>query len=200
MKMSAARITLLASLALSGVTLHYFVPQVDVVKAVGTEVKRNDIPNSATDTMPSGRTRDVYEMQAITASGKTIVYVNEDVFPIKKNSSEVQTTFAAAASQGDFVRVRHYGWRVQLFDWYPNALSVRPAKGEASPLPYGLLISLAVIWGGIVYLYIAIAARRKRRIEAKREAARQRDSDERNRIAANEAARLSQYDDFIGKD
>ena len=136
--------------------LHYFLPQRDIVKVVGTDVKRMDIGDKAWgwDKPDAGTqdntTRDVRYIQTIRPNGKTIVYRNEDTgwgfpFYFKFDSSDVSAKASDLANRKDvqWVAVRHYGWRVKLFSIFPNATSMKEVRG-----PDALLIP----WFNIVFI------------------------------------------------
>lgn len=123
------------------VLLNYYLPSRDVVRVVGTEVKRIDIGKGAPfwDRADIGTndeaTRDVRFINAEFESGKTKVYRNEDTgwgFPpyFKFDSSDV-TAQAQSLSKGEdqWVAVRHYGWRIRLFSIFPNATSIKKVSG-----------------------------------------------------------------------
>ena len=99
--------------------LHYALPQVDVVRIVGTDVRRVD-----TDT--TGATRDVYFIQTQTLDGAPRVYRNEDNwFYFKFDTADLQTKVKSLAEKKAVVAVRHYGWRLQMFSTFPNAVGVK---------------------------------------------------------------------------
>ncbi len=136
--------------------LHYFLPQRDIVKVVGNEVKRMDIGDKAWgwDKPDAGTrdnvTRDVRSIYAIRPNGKTIVYRNEDTgwgfpFYFKFDSSDVSAKASDLSTRKDvqWVAVRHYGWRIKLFSIFPNATSIKEVRG-----PDALLIP----WFNIVFI------------------------------------------------
>jgi len=140
--------------------LHYFLPQRDIVKIVGTEVKRMDIGDDAVgwDKPDAGTrsnvSRDVRLIYAIRPNEKTIVYRNEDTgwgfpFYFKFDSSDIATLASDLSNRNQdevqWVAVRHYGWRIKLFSIFPNATSMKKVSG-----PDVLLIP----WFNIVFLSI----------------------------------------------
>jgi len=126
---------------IGAVLLNYYLPSRDVVRIVGTEVKRIDVKKGAPfwDRADIGTndesTRDVRFINAAFPSGKTKVYRNEDTgwgFPpyFKFDSSDVTAKAQGLENQEDqWVAVRHYGWRIRLFSIFPNATSIKTVDG-----------------------------------------------------------------------
>lgn len=122
--------------------VHYYLPQRDIVKVVGTDVKRMDIrdgspfwdrPDAGTEDRTS---RDVRFISTIKESGKTMVYRNEDTgwsfpFYMKFDSSDLSAKADAMADkEGEtWVAVSHYGWRVKIFSIWPNATKIKRVDG-----------------------------------------------------------------------
>ncbi|GGX73659.1 hypothetical protein GCM10011309_24680 [Litorimonas cladophorae] len=144
------------------VFLNYFLPQNDVVRIVGVDMKRVDIDKDdpfwdrADIGTNEGATRDVRFINTETPKGRTRVYRNEDTgwgFPpyFKFNSSDVTAQAQALAKDDDqWVAVRHYGWRIRMFSIFPNATSMKRVSGpDVFIFPYfniffiGLLL---VLW------------------------------------------------------
>ena len=136
--------------------LHYFLPSKDVVRVVGTDVKRMDIdkgwgwdkPDAGTN---ANETRDVRFINAEKSNGKPRVYRNEDTnwsWPpyFKFDSGDLNAQAQALSKQDEqWVVVGHYGWRIKLFSIFPNAYSVKRVSG-----PDVLIIP----WFNIVFLTI----------------------------------------------
>jgi len=149
--------------------LHYALPQVDVVRAVGVEIKRIDDTNPDAGT-PS--TRDVYQLQMETPDGDPKVYRNEDnLFYLKFDSADLQAQVQSFAADKQLVALRHYGWRLTLFSAFPNAIKVWPVEEGYRHIPiFNTLVILAL--GSILYLIYrrttrAVAAARQL-VETKR--------------------------------
>jgi len=161
---------------IGAVLLNYYLPDRDIVRIVGTEVKRIDVGKGAPfwDKGDIGTneeaTRDVRFINGVLENGKTKVYRNEDTgwgFPpyFKFNSSDV-TAQAQDLSQieGQWVAVRHYGWRIRLFSIFPNATSIKRVSG-----PDALLIPwFNIVFIGILLLIWFILWRKIRAWKAKR--------------------------------
>ncbi len=153
----------------AAVFLNYFLPGRDVVRIVGTEVKRIDVDKGApfwdrADIgTEEGRTRDVRFINAEYPSGRTRVYRNEDTgwgFPpyFKFDSGDVTAQAQSLSQQPEqWVAVRHYGWRIKLFSIFPNATSIKKVSGpDVLLIPWlnisiiGMLLGLwFVIWRAI---------------------------------------------------
>lgn len=133
------------------VALHYSLPQVDVVRAVGVEIKRLDIKESDTG---QTRTRDVYQLQMETPGGDPKVYRNEDnLFYLKFNSADIQAQVQSFAADKQLVALRHYGWRLRLFSTFPNAIKVWPVEEGYRHIPVFNILVLIGLGSLIVFLY-----------------------------------------------
>ncbi|MXN64511.1 DUF1523 family protein [Stappia sp. GBMRC 2046] len=155
---------------------HYTLPGHDVVRIVGTDVKRMDIgasslfwaaPDAGTNTEG---TRDVRFINAVWPDGKPRVYRNEDTDwgwpPYLKFDSSSVTAQAQALAQHDsaWVAVTHYGWRIKFFTIFPNIISIREVSGpDAIVIPWfniAFLSTLAII--AILVFHLARAFKRNR--------------------------------------
>ena len=128
-------------LIIGSVFLNYFLPQRDIVQIVGVDMKRVDIDtddpfwDKGDIGTNENATRDVRFINTETPRGKTRVYRNEDTgwgFPpyFKFNSSDVTAQAQALAKDdGQWVAVRHYGWRIRMFSIFPNATSMKRVAG-----------------------------------------------------------------------
>lgn len=174
---------------LMGAALHYALPQVDVVRLIGTDVKRVDTEQTAGDGETSGsvRTTDVYFVLAETDQGDPRNYRNEDALLYGKfDSSNLHTRARSISQQEDnLVAVRHYGWRVPLFSMFPNAVKVWEVEPGYRHFPLFNIVFLTLLTGGIGYL----AWRIRSLLVARREAARA------EREAQAERERLAQGGD-----
>lgn len=152
------RILAIILILLVGATLHYNLPQRDIVQIVGTDVKRIDIkkgafgwgrPDAGTDQFD---TRDVRFINTVRANGKASVYRNEDTDwgwpPYFKFDTGNLTAEAQKISKENetWVAVRHYGWRIPLWSIYPNAVSIKRVDGPDTRLiPVFNIIFLSVL-------------------------------------------------------
>ncbi len=156
--------------------LHYTLPGRDIVRLVGTDVKRMDVgryalfwakPDAGTN---QNSTRDVRFINAVTPKGKTKVYRNEDTdwsWPpyLKFDSGDVTAEAQNLAQQDDaWVAITHYGWRVKLFSIFPNTVKLRQVEGpDVVLIPWfniAFLALLALILFAIVRLMRRFKARR----------------------------------------
>ncbi len=140
--------------------LHYTLPQQDIVRVVGTEVRRVDVNENSifwaqTDVgnNPTTVNRDVRFIETIRDNGKPMVYRNEDTgwgWPpyFKLNSSNLQATtsdLVSTRNDPQWVVVRHYGWRNEFLSIFPNAVGVRAVDGPDVRLIPWLNIVLLVL-------------------------------------------------------
>lgn len=130
--------------------LHYTLPQVDLVRVTDTHEQRIDAGGSSwfwahkdpgTTQGPVGR--DVFFIQTQRVNKGVMVYRNEDTgwgWPpfFKFNSANLQAQandLRATPENPQFAMVRHYGWRIELFSIYPNALSIWPVESAEAQKP-----------------------------------------------------------------
>ena len=156
---------ILVALAAGGF-LTYTLPSNDIVRIVGSEVRRVEIgPNGlfwagGEPTDPNSGNRDVKFISAVLENGKTRVYRNEDtgwIWPpyFKYDSSNLHaqaTDLKSTAADPRWVNVTSYGWRISWLSIYPNAISVRPVAGpDVRPFNWPAQLILALI-GAFLFL------------------------------------------------
>ena len=165
--------------------LHYTLPQTDIVRITDTYESRvepgeNPLFWSQTSPGPNGVVppRDVFFLQTVKASGGAMVYRNEDTgwgWPpyFKFDTATLQAEAADLRSTGadpQWVAVRHYGWRMELFTVYPNVLSVWAVDGpDTRVIPWvsiAILVTLAAFCWGIWVRWVRF---REARIDPKLE-------------------------------
>ena len=126
--------------------LDYTLPSIDVVKIVGTEVVRTEVPDRAffwvnrAPTPDGTGNRDIRFINSVFPNERSRVYRNEDTgwrWPpyFKFDSGNLQAEAQRFVGGDSWAVVRHYGWRLTTLSIYPNALSIRDA---ASPSDVGL--------------------------------------------------------------
>lgn len=168
------------------VMLNYALPQVDVVRAVGVEIKRVDVTQDASGQQ---RTSDVYFLQMETPNGQPRVYRNEDNLLYGKfDAANLQAQIQSFAASKQLVALRHYGWRLTLFSTFPNAVKAWPVEEGYRHIPvFNILVLLGL--AGIAFL----GARRVRRASQVREENRRTRNAERAAAtaAAAQAAELT---------
>jgi hypothetical protein len=170
--------TVLLMLLLVG---HYTLPQVDVVRVVGTENRRIEFgwnsffwasPDAGTAT--TGAARDVFFIQGVDAEGAAVVFRNEDTGwgwpPYFKFSSHDMQAIASSLVSGpeapQWVAVTHYGWRSELLTIFPNALRLSPVEGpEARVIPWGSLAILGALAVGLLALWRVLILLRRAYID-----------------------------------
>ena len=156
---------------------HYSLPSRDIVRIVGTDVKRMDVgtggwwwaePDAATEAQ---RTRDVRFINAFWPNGKPRVYRNEDTnwsFPpyLKFDSSNLTANaqgFVSTEAQPVWVVVTHYGWRIELLSMFPNAVGVRRAESvDETLIPWFNIVFFCAL-GGLIWTIYAFLRRLRRR-------------------------------------
>lgn len=142
--------------------LHYNLPQTDIARITDTYSKRIDFGENtffwgAADVGTDGtaRNRDVFFIQARLASGRVMVYRNEDTgwgWPpyFKFNTANLQAEAAdlrSTEAQPIWVVVRHYGWRNEFLTIFPNAIGVRRVEGpDATSIPWLNIVILTVLF------------------------------------------------------
>ncbi len=160
------------------VFLNYFLPQNDVVRIVGVDMKRVDVDKNAPGWdrgdigTNEGSTRDVRFINTETPKGKTRVYRNEDTgwgFPpyFKFNSSDVTAQAQGLAKDDDqWVAVRHYGWRIRMFSIFPNATSMKRVDGpNASVFPFFNIVFIGLLLLLWFTLWRAVSRWKAKRID-----------------------------------
>lgn len=145
---------------------HYTLPQNDIVRVTDTYEKRIDFgenslfwaqADAGTDTGTVNR--DVFFIQTIQRNDKPMVYRNEDTgwgWPpyFKFDTSNLQTEAADLKSTKDdpqWVRITHYGWRIEFWTIFPNAIGVEAVDDpNARTIPWLniaiLLVFFAIVW------------------------------------------------------
>jgi len=176
MKFSAKiKYSLLAvSILLVVSVLHYYLPHTQVVQIIGTDVKRLDsTARGKTDgsLQEKGKqkvvtVRDVRFINAVSKSGKTEVFRNEDTgwgLPpyFKFNSADVtaQAQSFTIAEEKPWILVKYYGWRIHIFDMFPNVISLKQATRDHTNFPLFNIVFLCLLGAGGYY-----AVRRFRRL------------------------------------
>ncbi|MGB6229160.1 MAG: DUF1523 family protein [Litorimonas sp.] len=163
---------------IGAVLLNYYLPDRDIVQVVGTEVIRFDIEPDAPfwertqADEDAQRTRDVRLINTEKANGKPMVYRNEDTgwgWPpyFKFDSDNVFTQAKSFERQSDqWVAIRHYGWRLEIFSIYPNATSMKRVDGpDARLIPWFNIVFIALLLGLWFYLWRMVRRWKARRID-----------------------------------
>lgn len=179
--------------------LHYFLPQVDVVRIVGTDVKRVDTKGSATaeNSDVAVRTTDVYFILTETMDGEPRNYRNEDALIYGKFDSSNLHTRARSIGQNEqnLVAVRHYGWRLTIFSMFPNAVKIWEVEPGYRHLPIFNILFLTLLAGGIGYIFWKIRNFRQRLSD--RQKAREAERVIENKAQNQDEERQRVLDDFL---
>lgn len=188
--------------------LHYFLPQVDVVRIVDTDIKRVDTEQVADEAAPEAglRSSDVYFVLAEDVNGNPRNYRNEDALLYGKwDSSDLNTRARSIAQRTDnLVAVRHFGWRVPLLSMFPNAISVWEVEPGYRHIPVVNILILGLLAVGLGYIGLRIRRRRLAMAElrATRQAERAADiaRKEREQAERETGDRNRALDNFLSDD
>ena len=161
------------ALLLVAAAAHYTLPQNDVVRVVNTEVRRVDLGETSrwfwarSDTgLSASDSRDIRFIETIRPDGDPMVYRNEDTgwgWPpyFKFDSANLQARaqdLISSREDPEWVAVRHYGWRSDIFSIFPNAVAVTPVAGpEVDIFPWRMVIALGVLV--LIVLAVAVVLR-----------------------------------------
>lgn len=150
----------------AGGVLSYSLPKHIVVNINGSEVKRVDNSGNAVDvrTPSINNSRDVYYINA-SALDKSEVFTfrNEDTkfnFPwyFKFDSAEVQSRAKLVEANNNgkdqraYALVTYYGWRIPMFNMFPNAVDVRSWESSEPPFPVFNTVFLSLL--GLITLVL----------------------------------------------
>jgi hypothetical protein len=149
-------------IVLVATVLHYNLPRTQVAQIVGTDVKRLDSVKgkSADNSRGKGlKVRDVRFINAQSQSGKVEVFRNEDTgwgWPpyMKFNSADITAeaqTFATAEGK-PWVLLKYYGWRIRIFDMFPNIISLKQVSRDYKHIPWFNFVFLLVLAGGSLFV------------------------------------------------
>lgn len=112
----------------------YCMPHYSVAVISGVEVKRmNENENTPNNKEVKTLARDVYFVQTYDPKDQksVTVYRNEDTrfsfpFYFKFNSADISALAQSLVNQQ--VEVQYYGWRINLFNMFPNVIFLKPLK------------------------------------------------------------------------
>ncbi|OPG26062.1 DUF1523 family protein [Helicobacter pylori] len=115
----------------------YCMPHYSVAVISGVEVKRmNENENTPNNKEVKTLARDVYFVQTYDPKDQksVTVYRNEDTrfgfpFYFKFNSADISALAQSLVNQQ--VEVQYYGWRINLFNMFPNVIFLKPLKENA---------------------------------------------------------------------
>ncbi|WRC06238.1 DUF1523 family protein [Helicobacter pylori] len=115
----------------------YCMPHYSATVISGVEVKRmNENENTPNNKEVKTLARDVYFVQTYDPKDQksVTVYRNEDTrfgfpFYFKFNSADISALAQSLVNQQ--VEVQYYGWRINLFNMFPNVIFLKPLKEGA---------------------------------------------------------------------
>jgi hypothetical protein len=164
---------LIVALAVAAL-LHWTLPSRDIVRILGTEVARSKAETTTQGGQVVSVARDIRFIQAVTPGGATRVYRNEDTnwgWPpyFKFDSADLQAQASNLVSTPEapkWVAVTHYGWRIQFFNIYPNAVGIRPVEGpDVTLIPWLNILILVCLAALGVLIWRMLAQFRERVID-----------------------------------
>ncbi|GAA8302999.1 DUF1523 family protein [Helicobacter pylori] len=133
----------------------YCMPHYSAAVISGVEVKRmNENENTPNNKEVKTLARDVYFVQTYDPKDQksVTVYRNEDTrfgfpFYFKFNSADISALAQSLVNQQ--VEVQYYGWRINLFNMFPNVIFLKPLKENAEmSKPVFSWILYALLLGG----------------------------------------------------
>ena len=149
--------------------LHKNLPRTEVVKITGTDVKRIDQSgtkpkavekNNQNDTI--AMTADVRFINAISKTGKAMVFRNEDTgwgwppyFKFDSADLTAEAQAFALSEKETWVLVTYYGWRIRIFSMFPNAVSLKKVDRNYTHFP---LFNVTFV---VLMLILGLILRRK---------------------------------------
>ena len=171
-------VVLLIAAAIVIAFLHYFLPSRDVVRIVGVDVKRVDVsapkPESSGGNAAFSPTKDVRYINTVWPSRKPRVYRNEDTgwgFPwyFKFDSGNLQAEAQDSVSTVDNPRwflVTHYGWRIEIFSMFPNAVSIKEVPSpDYTAIPWFNIVFLSLLGLLLIMIWRFIVRLRRRHVD-----------------------------------
>ncbi len=162
--------------------LHYNLPDRDIVRVVGTFEIRDDkpagtfgagAPDVGSKKFPN---RDVRYISTKRPNDKPMVYANQDTgwgwppyfkFDTSNLTAEAQDLILRyEADEEIWVAVRHYGWRIEMFSLYPNAVSMKVVDGPKTrlfPLFNIVLLSLLALF--ILFIWLKVRGWKRKNVD-----------------------------------
>lgn len=148
-------------LLLVAAVLHWTLPSRDIVRILGTDVVRQQVVTTNERGEEVTRSRDVRYINAVSPDGSAMVYRNEDTgwgWPpyFKMDTADLAANAQDAVSTDADPRwmvITSYGWRLQWFSKFPNAVSIRSVEGpDVTLTPWFNIIVWALFLLGAGYL------------------------------------------------
>ena len=162
--------------------LQYNLPDRDIVRVVGTFEIRDDkpagtfgagLPDAGSKKFPN---RDVRYITTKRPNGKSMVYSNQDTgwgwppyfkFDTSNLTADAQDLILRHQSEEEiWVAIRHYGWRIEMFSLYPNAVSLKEVEGPNTRLfPIFNVVFLLLLTSLILFIWLRIRGWKKKNID-----------------------------------
>ncbi len=139
--------------------LNYNLPNTEVVQLTGTDVKRMDRDGRPETTA----TRDVRYINAVNRDGKIRVFRNEDTgwgwppyFKFDSADMTAQVQAILKSPEETWVLVRYYGWRMNLFSLFPNAVHLKVVDKDYRHVPWFNILFIVLLALGVIFIVIVL--------------------------------------------
>ncbi|MCB0408417.1 MAG: DUF1523 family protein [Bdellovibrionales bacterium] len=126
-------------------SLYYYLPKTEIVHVVGTEVKWIDKKGN------EKLAKDVrYIFTKDAKTNKASVFRNEDMpwppyFKFDSGDLSGQAMALEKTQPLPTALVTYYGWRIQLFSLYPNAVAIEAVEAGYQHIPWFNIIFLSAL-------------------------------------------------------
>jgi hypothetical protein len=191
-----AKVTVAAAAILTSyLFLDYTLPRYDLIKPTEIGTRRFDEDGNyirKSSSPVTGPTRDVEMIygkastvetdasgaeKAVVHPERDMVYINEDTgwswpWYFKFDTADIQSDVAYHKTEGNFVWVESYGWRIEFFSWFPNVLKIVKYEPGMTVINWTRYLVLA-IWLGLIGTIWYWIRRIQRNISARVEVAAQ---------------------------
>lgn len=160
----AAAIAILIAVALAAAIEHYL-PSTVVAQVTGIDVKRMDKRKTGEDGVAD--TRDVrFIIAKEIDGGEDLVFRNEDTgwgwppyFKFDSGDVAAQAVNIKETASDSAVLIRYYGWRMPVFDMYPNAVSIRVVDSDYTHVPVFNIVFLILLASAVGFVAFRISRR-----------------------------------------
>ena len=163
------RIIKLIPVILIGLILFYYLPGTDIVRVSGIEVSRQDFKKI--DQSPTGKNRDVSYIYSEWPSGKPRVFSNEDAplylkFDSENLNAQAQALGNKFSDQEVWMAVKHYGWRIPIISWFPNAISMKQVDSpDVRIIPWFNIIFLTLLFLLVLWVWLRLRRFKQNRVD-----------------------------------
>jgi hypothetical protein len=137
-----------------GLVLDYSLPNRDVMRITGQEVKRMEVESEDSSGNPLRVSRDISFVYAVDRDGNEISFRNEDTdwsWPpyFKFDTGTIASKVAnhqSNAADPVWVIITYYGWRFELFSMFPNIVTIERVDSPDQELfPWFNIIVIATL-------------------------------------------------------